>query len=110
MAKDDWVYVGYILDQAEKALDLVLGKEKSQFDSDLTLRLSLTHLLQIIGEAARKISEEFKQQYPQIPWKEMIGMRHKVVHDYMDVDEEIVLLTVKQRLPGLVEELKSLKK
>ena len=108
MAKDDWVYVGHIHDQAERALSLVLGKDKNQFDSDLTLRLSLTHLLQIVGEAARRISEEFKIEHPDVPWKEMIGMRHKVVHDYMDVDEEIVWLTVNQRLPDLVRDLKAL--
>ena len=51
--------------------------------------LALAHLVQVIGEAARRVSPEFCDAHPEIPWKAIVGMRHKVVHDYMDVDEDI---------------------
>ena len=108
MPRDDWVYVGHMLDTARKALRLVAGKTRSDFDQDETLRLALAHLAQVIGEAARRISQEFCDAHPQVPWKHIVGMRHKVVHDYMEVDEDIVWETVTQELPALVETLQGI--
>ena len=59
-------------------------------DADENLRLALTHLVQIIGEAGRQVSREFSDRHPEIPWADIVGMRHKVVHDYLGVDEDIV--------------------
>ncbi|MCY7278856.1 MAG: DUF86 domain-containing protein [Phormidesmis sp. CAN_BIN44] len=69
------------------------------------MRLSLTHLLQVIGEAARRVSPDFRAAYPQIDWKAIVGMRSKVVHDYLNVDEDVVWDTVMNELPSLVNEL-----
>jgi uncharacterized protein with HEPN domain len=67
-----------------------------------------THLLQIIGEAARRVSPDFRENYPTIPWQAVVGMRSKVVHDYLNVDEDIVWNTVKNDLPFLVKELEKI--
>ena len=88
-AKNDLIYIGLMLDSALQALELNEGKNRDDFDREITLQLSLTHLVQIIGEAARKISREFCSLHPQIDWKNIIGMRHRVVHDYLNVDEKI---------------------
>ena len=90
MSKDDDVYLGHMLDKTREALDLVSGKTRSDFNRDKALRLALAHLVQIIGEAARQVTREFKNAHPELPWREIIGMRHKVVHDYMDLDEDVV--------------------
>ncbi len=90
MQKDDLVYVEHMLDTARKAMGKVRGKSRSDFDGDENLRITLTHLLQIIGEAARRVSPAFREAHPDIPWQDIVGMRHKVVHDYLDVDEEVV--------------------
>jgi uncharacterized protein with HEPN domain len=66
------------------------------------LRLALTHLVQVIGEAGRRVSPDFSVQHPGIPWQEVVGMRHKVVHDYLGVDEDIVWQVVIEDLPPLV--------
>jgi hypothetical protein len=66
----------------------------------------LIHLIQIIGEAGRQVSREFSDRHPEIPWADIIGMRHKVVHDYLGVDEDIVWQAV--TLPGLVALLEPL--
>lgn len=65
-------------------------------------------LLQIIGEAARRVSPDFRENYPTIPWQAVVGMRSKVVHDYLNVDEDIVWNTVKNDLPFLVKELEKI--
>ena len=102
---DDMVYLGHMLDMAQKTLGLVRGKDREDYDRDESLRLALAHLLQVIGEAARRVSREFWQSHPDIPSKAIIGMRHKVVHDYMDVDEDVVWDTVIEELTPLVEQL-----
>ncbi len=105
MPKDDLVYIGHMLDTARKARRLVEGKQREDFDKEETLRLALAHLEQIVGEAARRVSQEFRDHHPRAPWKAIIGMRHKVVHDYLDVDEDVVWDTVKNELPSLIVEL-----
>ena len=108
MRKDDQVYLGHRLDMAQKALVLVKNKQRGDYDSDEALRLALAHLLQIIGEAASHVSKECRDSMPQLPWNAVIGMRHKVVHDYMDVNEDVVWGTVTQDLPSLIDKLKKI--
>ena len=83
-----------------------MGKTRQDYDSDTALRLALTHLIQVIGEAARRVSSQFRERHPQIPWDAIAGMRSKIVHDYMNVDEDIVWDSVTQELQPLIEELK----
>lgn len=108
MPKDDLVYVGHMLERAEKASALVKNKDRAAYDRDEVLRLALTHLVQTVGEAARHVSSEFCDDHPQIPWRAVVGMRHKVVHDYMNVDEDILWDTVTNELPPLIDELKKM--
>jgi uncharacterized protein with HEPN domain len=108
MPKDEIVYVGHMLDKAHEALSLARGKTRQNYDSDLALRLALTHLIQVIGEAARRVSVQFRERHPQIPWEAIVGMRSKIVHDYMNVDEDIVWDSVAQELQPLIEELKKI--
>lgn len=106
--RDNRVYVGHMIDMANKAINFVEGMGREDFDNNELLRLSLTHLLQVIGEAARQVSPDFRSAYPTIPWKAVVGMRSKVVHDYLDVDEDVVWDTVKNDLPFLILELKKI--
>jgi uncharacterized protein with HEPN domain len=108
MSKDDIVYIGHMLDMSLQALELSARLEKDAFDQDTTLRLALTHLVQVIGEAARQVSENFKKDHPEIPWNEVIGMRHRIVHDYLNVDADIVWQVVIGDLPDLVSGLKDI--
>ena len=108
MLKNDLVYIGHMLDTARKALVLVQGLSRADYDQDEKLRLALAHLIQIIGEAARRVSEQLKTERKDIPWKSIIGMRHKVVHDYMDLDEDVLWKTVSKELQPLIEMLEAL--
>ena len=75
------------------------------YNADENLRLALVHLVQVLGEAARRVSQETQAGYTTIPWREIIGMRHKIVHDYLDVDEDIVWIVVTQNIPAVLRQL-----
>lgn len=105
MNKDDLVYVGHMLDTAMAAVRKVRGCARDQFDADENLRLALTHLIQTIGEAARHVSVEFQRRSETIPWSKIIAMRHKVVHDYLHVDYDLVWDVATRELPPLIDEL-----
>lgn len=106
--RDDQVYIGHMIDTANKAIGFVAGRSREDFDHDEQLRLAVTHLLQVIGEAARRVSLDFRAAHPEIPWKAIVGMRSKVVHDYLNVDEDVVWDTIKNDLAPLVVELEKL--
>jgi uncharacterized protein with HEPN domain len=106
MPQGDLLYLGHMLDVSLRAVAKVEGKSREEFDEDENLRLALTHLIQMIGEAARRMSLETRQAHPLIPWSDIIGMRHKVVHDYLDIDFDVVWAVVTTDLPVLITLLK----
>ena len=108
MSQRDLVYVGHMLDMARKAVTKTQNLSREAYDSDENLRLALIHLIQVIGEAARQVSDQFVEAHPSVPWANIIGMRHKVVHDYLGVDEDIVWQVVTDDLPKLVSTLESI--
>lgn len=105
MSPRNLVYIGHMLDTARKAVSKVRALTRADYDADENLRLALTHLVQVVGEAARRVSPDFCAAHPEIPWADIIGMRHKVVHDYLGVDEDIVWQVVTEDLPDLVAAL-----
>jgi len=105
MSRDEKVYVGHMLDMAQKAIDALKDKSRPQFDQDEVLKAGISYFIQTIGEAASKVSKEFREQNPDIPWNDIIGMRHKIVHDYLMVDFDVVWDVVKTELPPLLEKL-----
>lgn len=105
MPKDDLVYVGHMLDMSLKAKEYTSGVDRSAYDQDEVLRLALIHIFQTIGEAAAHVSPGFQEAHPEIPWHEVIGMRNRLVHDYMNVDEDVIWEVVQQDLPPLIQAL-----
>jgi uncharacterized protein with HEPN domain len=77
MSPRDLVYVGHMLDMARKAVSKVRDVSHDAYDADENLRLALIHLVQVIGEAARQVSREFTATHPEIPWENIVGMRHR---------------------------------
>jgi len=74
---------------------------KDAFESDELIQNWIIHHLQIIGEAAARITQEFREQYPNIPWTQIVGMRNILVHNYFGVDAEIVWSVVEKDIPVL---------
>ena len=108
MPKGEEVYAGHMLDTARLALTKTQGKTRDDYDKDENLRLALTYLVQTLGEAARRTSSTFRDAHSEIPWSRVIGMRSKIVHDYLDVDYDIVWDVVTIELPGLIRALEKI--
>jgi uncharacterized protein with HEPN domain len=105
MQQDDLLYLGHMLDMARKACERASVLDQAEYESNDDVQLALTHLVQVIGEAARHVSPEGQMSLPAIPWREIVGMRNRIVHDYLGVDEDVVWEVVTGDLPLLVEAL-----
>jgi uncharacterized protein with HEPN domain len=95
----------HMRDYAQRAVAMVEGQTRASLDSDEKLRLALTHLVELVGEAAGHVPAEIQAQYPEIPWPQAISMRHRLIHGYDFVDYDILWDTITQSLPGLIETL-----
>ena len=104
----DAAYLWDILRAAEKTVGTVRGKRLEEYLADEDLRLIVERRLEILGEAARRVSEAFRSQHPEIPWKAMIGQRNVMAHEYDEIDHERVWNVVVRNLPELVRLLKPL--
>jgi len=74
-------------------------------EQDELVQVWVLHHLRIIGEAARALSQDFKQQHPDVPWKDIVGMRHVLVHDYFEIDVDVVAKVVEDDLPRLKQQV-----
>ncbi len=97
-----------MLDAAKEASSFAQGKQRSDLDTDRQLVLSIIRLVEVIGEAAGKLSKEFQSSHPQISWAVMVGMRNRLIHAYFDVDLDRVWDTVHDDLPPLINALEKL--
>jgi uncharacterized protein with HEPN domain len=94
-------YLRDLLDSIEKIQNFIKGVDFEGFKKDDKTKFAVIRALEIIGEATKHISEEFRKKYPEIPWKDMAGMRDVLIHDYFGIDEETVWRTVKEKIPNL---------
>ena len=97
-----------MLDHAREAIQLVEGRGRADLDTDRLLNLSLVRLLEIVGEAANRIPRDEQQRYPQIPWPEIVSLRHRLIHGYDRVDFDIVWQIATRDLPPLAAELEAI--
>jgi uncharacterized protein with HEPN domain len=104
MPRDD-TYLVDILESARIALEYALKKTWDEFSQDLQCQDAIVRRIEIIGEAARRVSQETRDKNPQIPWREMTSMRNLVIHEYDVVDIQQVWDTVQNKIPPLIEEL-----
>lgn len=108
MIEREIIRIRHMLDSANEAVKFTRGKTRSDLDDDRKLALSLTKLIEIIGEAATNVSPETHQRYAAIPWKDIIGMRHHLVHGYDLIDLDILWRVVQDDLPDLIVELEKI--
>jgi uncharacterized protein with HEPN domain len=108
MSKSDEVRLRHMLDAAREALRFAAGRSRADLDSDRMLVLSLVKSIEIIGEAASKVSAETRQEHPAVPWVDIVGMRNRLIHAYYDVDLDRVWDTLNADLPPLVAELEKI--
>jgi uncharacterized protein with HEPN domain len=100
-----WRDDAYLLDMllaTRKVQQFTQGVTWNQFQDDEMLQNAVMRLIQIVGEAARKVSPEFKQAHPEIPWQGIIGMRNRLVHDYFRIEPSRVWEVIEKDLPALI--------
>lgn len=97
--KDDIAYIDHILLCISKIQKYTKDLQQTDFNRNEMLQDAVIRNIEIIGEATKKISSELKSQYREIPWKEMSGMRDKLIHDYLGVDNDVVWRTVQEDIP-----------
>lgn len=103
--REDSVRLRHMLDAARKAAEFTRHRTREDLDRDQQLAFSLTHVLEIIGEAAGKVSAESRKAFPKIPWPQVVGMRNRLIHAYFDIDLDEIWRTVQEDLPPLIAEL-----
>lgn len=108
MLKDDAIRLQHMLDAALEAMEFAKGRSRADLDGDRMLVLSLVKDIEIIGEAGYQISDVTRNQLSTIPWEDIIGMRHRLVHAYFDINLDILWQTVQEDLPALIALLEPL--
>ena len=91
--------------EAIQRIEKYAGRGRQAFVSDELIQTYIVHNLQILGEAAAKIPSDQQREYPELPWPKMIGMRNVLVHNYFNIDLDIVWQVVESELPILKESL-----
>ena len=99
---EDVVRLGHLMDAASKAVQFAQGKSRAHLDSDELLRLALTKLVEIVGEAAKQVTEPTRAALPAVPWSAAARMRDRLIHHYFDIDLDILWVTVTEDLPRLI--------
>ena len=110
LPKEDAVRLYHMLESAREAVGYAENRTRKDLGADRQLTHSLVRCLEIIGEAARHISQESRDANPQIAWIDMIGMRNRLIHVYFDIDLDIVWKTVSEELPVLVAQIEPILK
>lgn len=101
-------YVEDILDAMDKAEILLESVTYDQFEADFRINFAMVRALEIIGEATKRLPMSLRQEYPDIPWKNMAGMRDRIIHGYDAVDLEIVWDVVKRDIPQIKPRLQQI--
>jgi len=103
--KDDRLYLGRILEAVDRIL--LFGQDgETRFRTDVRTQDAIIRTLQVMGEAAKKVSTQARDAHPEIPWKDIAGMRDRVVHDYFGVSLDIVWDVVVNHIPPLRDKVR----
>jgi uncharacterized protein with HEPN domain len=104
----DLVRLRHMLDHAREAVGLLQGKSRADLNSDRLLGLALVRLMEIIGEAANRVSLEYQSRHLSIPWSQIVSFRNRLIHGYDAVDMDILWQILKQDMPRLINALENL--
>ena len=99
--KDDSIYIDHIVQSIDNILEYTKVLNKKDFAKNNLVQDAVIRNFEIIGEATKKVSNEYKQVHFKVPWKEMSGMRDKLIHDYIGVDIAVIWKTIKEDLSTL---------
>ncbi len=104
---DDRVLLADMADHARRAIGACHDRRREEMETDLTLAAALERFIEVIGEAASKVSPAARERLAGVPWAEIIGMRNRLIHGYASVDHDVVWMVVRRDLPVLVAALEA---
>lgn len=108
MRAEDGVRIRHMIEASEAAIQFAAGRKRQDLDNDLMLLFAIVRAVEILGEAASKISQETQAELGAIPWKAIIGMRNRLAHAYFDTDAEIVWVAATVEIPQMLSLLRAL--
>ena len=106
--RDPLVPLRHMLDHAREATKMMAGKSRADLETNRMLALAISRLLEIIGEAAGRISKGEQERHPGIKWINIVSMRNRIIHGYDNINLDIMLSVVKEDFPTLIHELESI--
>lgn len=105
---DDTIVLRHMLDNAEEAISISKGRSRNDLDRDRLLALSLIKLVENIGEAANRVSIKVKDSHTEIPWKQIVGTRNRLIHGYDEIDYDILWHIISIELSPLVDQIREI--
>jgi uncharacterized protein with HEPN domain len=108
MRDEDRVRILHMIDAADAVAQFVAGRSHADLEQDRMLLFALAHAIEILGEAANKVSPEARAAAPQVPWAAIVAMRNRLIHGYFDINTTIVWKTATVEVPELVPLLRAL--
>lgn len=104
----DPAFLWDMLDAARKVVDFTRGLDRDAYLESLVTRMAVERALEVLGESARSVSVTFRAAHPEVPWRDLIGQRNVLAHEYGEIDHERVWIATTQEAPKLVETVESL--
>jgi uncharacterized protein with HEPN domain len=108
MPPEDRIRLMHMIEATDEAIGFVVDKTRATLEPDRKTLLAVIRCVEIVGEAAAKVSEETRSSAPDIPWAAIVGMRNRLIHAYFDIDVDVVWKTVTVELPALQARLRTL--
>lgn len=108
LRRDDLAYIEDMLARARRVLAKTADVSWERFREDQDLHDITERSISVLGEAARRVSEEFRAAHPEIPWAQAMGIRHKIIHDYFEVSYTVLWSVIREELPELERQIAAL--
>ncbi len=107
MQAEDRIRLQHMVDAAQMAQRFLAGRQRTDLDTDEMLRNAVARALEVIGEAAARVSAEGRAVAPTLPWASIVGMRNRIVHAYFDIDLDVLWKTADAELPELLRAIEA---
>jgi uncharacterized protein with HEPN domain len=108
MRPDDHIRVLHMIEAIQTATEFVSGRQAADLETDRMLLFALVRAIEVVGEAAGKVSDELRLRAPDIPWNLIVSMRNRLIHAYFDIDRGILWKTATIELQALLPRLQAL--